>query len=91
MLSTFMLSEFCFIPAQTIALLNKAHKGLRCPCVGGRVVVVSAELHTLAADASPDYKYGSSQDAYNRRWGSPVVVMVYKQTAHCIISRAPVL
>lgn len=35
--------------------------------VGGRVVIVSAELHTLATDASPDYKYGDSQDAYNRR------------------------
>lgn len=36
------------------------------PQPGGRVVIVSAELHTLATDASPDYKYGDSQDAYNR-------------------------
>ena len=59
-----------------------------CSCVGGRVVVVTAELHTLAAGATPDYKYGSSQDAYNRRSAQPVAMLVPALNASHIPSSA---
>ena len=51
--------------------------------VGGRVVVVSAELHTLATGASPDYKYGSGEDAYNRRCVSAEVLSLIKSSTSC--------
>ena len=38
---------------------------------GGRVVIVNAELHTLADDATPDYMYKGKGDAGYDRYVNP--------------------